>query len=207
MPPRYAAREERAPTTTTRTRSSSGSRVSVPDNKGVKVVRAVTIRRPARELYEFWRNVENLPQIIRHSVTVVAASRTESHWSVAGPGSKCYEWDSLIINDEPERLIAWRTADGADIAHAGTVRFENAPGDEGTEVTVQVEYVPPGGKLGQLLGKLTGAEPGQQIGDTLRRFKALMECGEIPTTQGQPVGEPQKSKNEKKARQGEEEPS
>lgn len=207
MLPRYAAREERVPSTTSRTRHRSGSRVSVPDNQGVKVVRAVTIGRPAHELYEFWRRVENLPRIIRHSVTITARSTTESHWSVAGPGGKCYAWDSLIINDEPDRLIAWRTADGADIAHSGSVRFETAPGDEGTEVTVQVEYVAPGGKLGQWLGKLTGAEPGQQIGDTLRRFKALMECGEIPTTRGQPVGEPQKSRNEQKARAGEEEPS
>ncbi|HLP26549.1 MAG TPA: SRPBCC family protein, partial [Acidobacteriota bacterium] len=204
---RYAAREERAPTTASRPRSRSGSRVSVPDNKGVKVVRAVTIRRPAAELYEFWRNVENLPRIIRHSVTIAARSPTESHWSVSGPGGKCYEWDSLVINDEPGRLIAWRTADGADIAHAGSIRFEDAPGDEGTEVTVQVEYIAPGGKLGQLLGKLTGAEPGQQVGDTLRRFKALMECGEIPTTNGQPVGEPQKSKRDESARKGEEQPS
>jgi uncharacterized membrane protein len=207
MRSRYVAREERAPTISSRPRSRSGSRISVPGNQGVKVVRAVTIRRPAQELYEFWREVENLPRVIRHTVTVVARSRTESHWSVSGPAGKCYEWDSLIINDEPGRLIAWRTADGADIAHAGSIRFEDAPGDEGTEVTVQVEYIAPGGKLGQLIGKFTGAEPGQQIGDTLRRFKALMECGEIPTTKGQPVGEPQKSKLDEKARKGEEEPS
>lgn len=204
---RSAAREERAPTTSSRSRSPTGSRISVPGNQGVKVVRAITIRRPAQELYEFWRNVENLPRVIRHSVTIVVRSPTESHWSVSGPAGKCYEWDSLIINDEPGRLIAWRTADGADIAHAGTIRFETAPGDEGTEVTVQVEYIAPGGKLGQLIGKLTGAEPGQQIGDTLRRFKALMECGEIPTTKGQPVGEPQKSKLDQQARKGAEEPS
>lgn len=205
MQRRYAAREERASTTTSRPRSRSGSRISVPGNHGVKVVRAVTIRRPAHELYEFWRNVENLPRVIRHSVTIVARSQTESHWSVAGPAGTRYEWDSLIINDEPGRLIAWRTADGADIAHAGSIRFEPAQGDEGTEVTVQAEYLPPGGKLGQLLGKLTGAGAGQQIGDTLRRFKALMESGEIPTTHGQPVGEPQKSKRDEQARQGEEE--
>lgn len=205
MRQRYAAREERVPTTGARPRARPGSHISVPGNQGVKVVRAVTIRRAAQELYAFWREVENLPRVIRHSVTVVARSPTESHWSVSGPAGNRYEWDSLIINDEPGRLIAWRTADGADIAHAGSIRFEPAPGDEGTEVTVQAEYLPPGGKLGQLLGKFTGAGAGQQIGDTLRRFKALMESGEIPATHGQPVGEPQQSKREEQARQGEEE--
>jgi uncharacterized membrane protein len=204
---RYANREEREPSITTRPRANSRSRITVPGNRGVKVVRAVTIRRAAHELYEFWRHVENLPRIIRHPVAVTAQSRDESHWSMRGPGGKDYEWDSLIINDEPDRLIAWRTREGAAVAHAGTVRFEPAPGDEGTEVTIQLEYDAPGGKLGQLLAKLTGAEPGQQIGDTLRRFKALMECGEIPTTQGQPVGEPQRSERAKQHRTGPEDAS
>lgn len=193
MRPRYAAREEREPTVATRTCATSRSRITVAGNRGVKIVRAVTIRRPAHELYEFWRNVESLPRVIRHAVTVTARTRDESHWVVHGPGDKDYEWDSIIINDEPDRLIAWRTREGAAVAHAGTIRFEPAPGDEGTKVTVQLDYDAPGGKLGQWLAKLTGAEPAQQIDDTRHRFKALMEGGEIPTAKGQPVGEEEAS--------------
>jgi Predicted integral membrane protein len=170
------------------------SRITVPGNRGVKVVRSCTIRRPAADLYQFWRSLENLVQVIKHPVTITRISDTESHWVVSAPGDKSVEWDAAIINDEPNELIAWRSKEGADIANAGTVRFEPAPGDEGTEVRVQLEYDAPGGKFAALLAKLTGEEPEQQVAETLRRFKALMESGEIPTTEGQSAGGAQAKK-------------
>jgi uncharacterized membrane protein len=173
------------------------SKIAVPGNTGVKITRACTILKPAAELYAFWRNLENLILVIKHPATIERVSDIESRWSVsAPPGDRRVEWTSLIINDQPDRLLAWRSAEGAEIPNAGSVRFEPAPGDQGTEVTVTLEYDPPGGKLGALIAKLSGEEAGQQVADTLRRFKALMEAGEIPTTEGQPVGEPQKSKKE-----------
>jgi uncharacterized membrane protein len=176
----------------------AASKTVVPGNSGVKVTRAVTIRKPAAVLYTFWRNLENLTLISKHPVTITAQSDVESHWSVsAPPGDRRVEWDALIINDKPDSLIAWRSRDGSEIGNAGTVRFEPAPGDEGTEVTVTLEYAPPGGKLGAWLAKLSGEEAGQQVADALRRFKALMEAGEIPTTDGQSVGAPQNNHSTK----------
>jgi uncharacterized membrane protein len=173
------------------------SKIVVSGNKGVKICRSVTIRKPAHELYTFWRNIENLARVIKHPVNITARSPIESHWSVsAPPGDRRAEWDALIINDEPDQLIAWRSSEASAIANAGTVRFEPAPGDEGTEVTVTMEYNPPGGKAGALFAKLSGEEAGQQVGETLRRFKALMEAGEVPTTEGQSAGDPQR-KNSK----------
>lgn len=169
------------------------SKIVVSGNKGVKVSRSVTVRAPADTLYAFWRNIENVTRIVKHPVTITARSPIESHWSVsAPPGDRRVEWDALIINDEPGRLIAWRSRENAEIPNAGSVRFEPAPSDEGTEVTVTLEYNPPGGKAGALLAKLSGEEGGQQVTEALRRFKALVEAGEIPTTEGQPVGEPQR---------------
>ena len=107
------------------------------------------------------------------------------------------EWRATVINDVPNALIAWQTVEGTDIPHAGTVRFEDAPSDEGTEVTVALEYDAPAGKLGELYAKLTGKEPSQQVSEALRRLKALMEAGEIPTTEGQPVGGSKKKKGKK----------
>lgn len=166
----------------------SQAKIAVPGNRGVKVVRSCTVRKPAAELYQFWRSLENLATVIKHPVAITALSDTESHWKASAPGNTFVEWDAVIINDHPNELIAWRSKDGAEIPNAGTVRFEPAPGDEGTEVTVQLEYDPPGGKLAALLAKLTGEEPKQQVGEALRRFKALMEAGEIPTIQGQSAG-------------------
>jgi uncharacterized membrane protein len=98
------------------------------------------------------------------------------------------EWDAEIINEQENRLIAWASVEGADIDNSGFVRFQPAPGNRGTEVKVVIEYNPPGGAVTATLAKLFGEEPKQQIGDDLRRFKMLMEAGEIATTEGQPSG-------------------
>ena len=171
--------------------------ISVSGNQGPRIVRAVTIRKPADELYAFWRNIVNLQRVIGDPVSITALSDDESHWKVAAP-TGTVEWDSLIINDEPGALIAWRSREGADVPNAGTVRFDAAPGDEGTEVTVAFEYQPPGGALGKAVAKLAGEDPGLQVYIALKRLKALMEAGEIPTTKGQSVGEPQASAKGKK---------
>jgi len=167
------------------------SRAVVRGDQGIKITRAVTIRRPAELLYAFWRDLENLARVIKHPVTITRTSDLASHWSVSAPGGGRVEWDAVIINEDPGRLLAWRSREDAEVPNAGTVRFDPAPGDEGTEVTVNLEYNPPAGKLGALFAKLTGDEAGQQVAETLRRLKALMEAGEIPTTEGQPVGKPQ----------------
>jgi uncharacterized membrane protein len=171
------------------------SSIAVEGNKGIKVVKSCTVRKPAAELYAFWRHLPNLTRVVKHPVTISAASSTESHWTVSAPGHRVIEWDAIIINDEPNRLLAWQSTEGAEVPNAGSVRFEPAPGDEGTEVCVKLEYAPPGGKLGSLVAKLTRDDADQQVADALHRFKALMEAGEIPTTEGQPVGSPQRKKD------------
>jgi uncharacterized membrane protein len=181
--------------------SKSRAKIAVPGNRGVKVVRSCTVRKPAAELYQFWRSLENLSQVIKHPVSITALSDTESHWKASAPGNTFVEWDAVIINDHPNELIAWRSKEGAEIPNAGSVRFEPAPGDEGTEVTVQLEYDPPGGKIAALLAKLTGEEPKQQVAEALRRFKALMEAGEIPSIEGQSAGGPQREARRKERQQ------
>ncbi len=66
------------------------------------------------------------------------------------------------------------------------MNFDEDP--HGTRVTVHLQYNPPGGKLGAAVAKLFGEEPNQTIREDLRRFKQLMEAGEIPTTEGQSSG-------------------
>lgn len=162
-------------------------------NKAIKVEKTVTINKPAEELYNYWHNFENLPTFMKHvkSVRVMNETRTQSgakltHWIVNAPAGQSVEWDAEIIKDEPNHLIAWASVEGADVDNSGFVRFMPAPGDRGTEVKVVLEYNIPGGMLAAALAKLFGEEPEQQIGDELRRFKQLMEAGEIATTEGQP---------------------
>lgn len=188
-PRRPSPATEDVPTKVSARKHVSPSRIVVKGDRGVKITRAVTIRQPADRLYAFWRELPNLVRIVKHPIEITRVSDLASHWSVSAPGDRRMEWDAVVINDEPGRLIAWRSREDAEVPNAGTVRFSAAPGDEGTEVVVTLEYNPPVGKLGAWLAKLSGEEPGQQVGEALRRFKALMETGEIPTIEGQPAGQ------------------
>lgn len=155
--------------------------------KEIRVEKTVTIaNKSPEELYNFWHNFENLPTFMKHLKSVTVVNDTRSHWIANAPAGNSVEWDADIIRDEPNHLIAWASAEGADIENSGFVRFQPGPPGRGTEVKVVMEYSPPGGAVTAALAKLFGEEPEQQIGDDLRRFKMLMEAGEIATTEGQP---------------------
>ena len=157
-------------------------------NQSIKVEKTVTINKSPEELYRLWHNFENLPTFMKHLKSVKVYDEKRSHWIANAPLGNSVEWDAEIINDQENSLIAWASVEGADIDNSGFVRFQPAPGGRGTEVKVVMEYNPPGGVIGATVAKLFGEEPEQQIGDDLRRFKQLMEAGEIATTEGQPVG-------------------
>lgn len=154
-------------------------------NKGIKVEKTVTINKPAEELYRFWRNFENLPRFMKHLKSVTVYNDTRSHWIASAPLGNSVEWDADIIKEEENHLIAWASAENTDVDNSGFVRFQPATGGRGTEVKVVMEYNIPGGAVSAAIAKLLGEEPEQQIGDELRRFKMLMEAGEISTTEGQ----------------------
>lgn len=154
-------------------------------NQSIKVEKTVTINKSPEELYRFWHNFENLPHFMKHLKHVKVYDEKRSHWIASAPMGNSVEWDAEIINDQQNKLIAWASVEGADIDNSGFVRFQPAPADRGTEVKVVMEYNPPGGVVGSAIAKLFGEEPEQQIGDDLRRFKQLMEAGEIATTEGQ----------------------
>ena len=111
-----------------------------------------------------------------------------SHWVAKAPAGRTVEWDAEIINEIPDELIGWRTLDQADVISAGSVRFTSAGADRGTEVHVRLQYDPPGGKVGAAVAWMLGQDPSHTIQEDLRRFKQLMETGEVPTTAGQPRG-------------------
>ncbi|MBE9015256.1 cyclase [Chroococcidiopsis sp. CCALA 051] len=157
-------------------------------NQAIKVEKTVTINKPADELYRYWHNFEYLPTFMKHLKSVTVQDNKRSHWVANAPLNASVEWDAEIIEDRENEFISWTSVEGADVDNSGFVRFKPAPGNRGTEVKVVIEYAPPGGVLASAIAKLFGEEPEQQIGDDLRRFKMLMEAGEIATTEGQPKG-------------------
>jgi len=145
----------------------------------VLVGRSVTIDRPREELYAFWRNFENLPKFMHSIQRVTVIDAIRSRWRIEAPAGKSVEWQSTITSDQPGRLIAWESDEGAHLRNSGSVEFKESPEGRGTVVTVTLAYDPPGGALGQLIAKLYHKEPNIQARRDLRRFKQLMETGEV----------------------------
>jgi uncharacterized membrane protein len=166
----------------------SDTRVALAGRRGVHVEVAATIDRPPEELYAFWRNFENLPRFMPHLVSVRTLDDCRSHWVARAPGGRTVEWDAEVINEIANQLIAWRTLSGADVASAGSVHFKSAGPDRGTHVYVHMQYSPPAGRVGAAIAWMLGHEPNQVIQEDIRRFKQLLETGEVPTTKDQPRG-------------------
>lgn len=169
-------------------KGQGGATTSVPYELGLRVDKSITIARPPREVYAFWKDLNNLARFMKNVESVTQLDANRSHWVVKGPGGRKIEWDAVIHNEIEGEMIAWRTVEGAAVQHAGSVWFREAPAGRGTEVKVEMQYNPPAGMLGAAVASLWGKDPGHQIQEDLHRLKQLMETGEIPTTQGQPRG-------------------
>src|SRR5207244_3679132 len=151
--------------------TADDTRAALRGSRGVNVLESVTINRPIEQLYRFWRNLENLPQFMRHLESVEKITDTISHWRAKGPAGRIVEWDAEIFNEIPNKLIAWRSLEGSDVVSAGSVNFDPAGGGWGTRVTVHLQYSPPGGKVGAAIAKLFGTDAETEIREDLRRFK------------------------------------
>jgi uncharacterized membrane protein len=166
---------------------SKTAAVSVPHEQGIRVEDSVTINRPRESLFRFWRDFANLPLFMENLKSVTMIDHKRSHWVVEAPAKTSVEWDAEIVNEQENELIAWRSIGSKMINHAGTVHFNDAL-DGGTEVHVVMEYTTPAGVVGTVIARLFGKGPQQQISADLRRFKQLMETGEVPATGSQPSG-------------------
>jgi uncharacterized membrane protein len=155
---------------------------------GGRVNKTVIINRSPQELYRYWRNFQNFPRFMEYLESVQVTGDKRSHWVAKGPAGKRVEWDAEITADQANELIAWRSLEGSDVQHSGSVKFQPARGGRGTFVRVELDYRPPAGAVGAAVAKLFGRAPDQEIDESLRRLKQLIESGEILTTDGQPAG-------------------
>lgn len=143
--------------------------------------RAVTINRPRAELFAYWRDFANLATFMENVERVELLDARRSHWVVKAPGGKTVEWDSVVTEEQPDSFIAWASEEGADVPNSGRIDFRDA-GARGTVVTATILYDPPAGAIGKLIAKMFQREPAIQARRDLRRFKQLMETGEIATS-------------------------
>jgi uncharacterized membrane protein len=154
----------------------------------VSLRRSLIVNRSPAELYQIWRNFEELPKFMSHLLSVQNLEGNRSHWTAKGPGGSRIEWDAQVEEDQPNEMISWRSLPNADVESAGSVRFEPATGGRGTVVRVEMHYRPPAGKAGAWIAKLMGQSPEKQIAVDLLRFKQIAETGEIARTDGQSAG-------------------
>jgi uncharacterized membrane protein len=154
----------------------------------VDLIATTTVGKDPHEVYAYWRRLDHLPDFMAHVEDVQLVSETRSHWKVSAPFGRTVEWDAEVTEDVPGQSLGWRSLEGADVTNAGVVHFTPAPRGQGTEVRVTIVYDVPAGKLGEALARWAGEDPHQQLDDDLRRFKQVMETGEVVRSEGAPWG-------------------
>ena len=145
------------------------------------VVKTITIGKPADELYEFWRDPQRLAQIMDHVATVTATGDRTTRWTLKNSLGPEISWESEFADEKPGEMLRWQSIPGGALESDGVVRFAPAPGDRGTEVTLNFRIQPPGGAAGNVVANALSLVPETLGLHALRRFKALAETGEIPT--------------------------
>lgn len=156
--------------------------------RAIDLQKTVTINAPASTVFDFWSNFENFPRFMTHVREVRSSGVVDgqSHWTVAGPANVPIEFDAVVTRFVPNELIAWKTVEGAPVAHAGIVRFEPDEGG-GTRVHIRFSYNPPAGAIGHAFATLMGEDPKSKMDDDLARMKTLIETGNPPRDAAQPM--------------------
>ena len=147
----------------------------------VQAQQSVIIEAMPMRVYEFWRDLRNMPLFSENILSVTETGQGISHWVARAHGLDGHNihWNARMTRDETNRRIEWQTEENSELQHHGSVTFEPAPDGRGTEVKVRLAYRMLGGKLGQKMARLWGEEPGQQIRADLLRLKQLLETGEV----------------------------
>jgi len=171
-----------APPGTTKDPSVAESGLAADRDEDTLITKTVTINRDRHALYAFWRDFRNLPLFMENIESVTSVDGNRSHWTVRAPADTTVEWDSVIVEDIPGQLIEWRSVDKSSIKNSGRIEFRDSGNGRGTWVSAVIAYDPPAGKVGKAIATLFGREPKLQARRDLRRFKQLMETGEVSTT-------------------------
>jgi uncharacterized membrane protein len=158
-----------------RGRSLDDTRRALSGDRGVNVDERITIARRPEEIFEFWRDLANLPRFLSHLERIDVIDGRHSHWVVQGPAGTQVEWDAEVINEIRPDLIAWRSLPGADVANAGSVQFRPMGAGQ-TELRVRMQYAPPAGHAGAAVARLLGDAPESMLRTDLRRLKLILEA-------------------------------
>jgi len=167
--------------------TSGCTRPGVRAKRGQRVVKALHINRAPQDLYDFWRNLSNLPRVMRHLKSVSDSGDGLSRWVASAPLGQELSWTAEIITDRPGETIAWQSTPDSQVHTAGSVHFRRPEFGTGTELTIELKYEPPGGRVAAVLAHLLGKGLEEELQEDLRKFKQWMEAGEISTSNSYPT--------------------
>lgn len=163
---------------------SQRSHIRHPLNRTVHFRESITINRSPEDLYSFWRDFKNLPRFMQSIVAVKELDDRHSRWQARGPFNKEFHWEAEILEERKNEIIKWRTIEiNSNLEHEGVFSLRRAPGNRGTILSLDCRWTPPGGVFGAATAKLLPEDPGRQVSEDLRRFRQLMEAGEISRNQ------------------------
>ncbi len=166
----------------------AGWRANMSEQEEFIARASVLLNCPPEEAFRRYRNLEDLPKFMFHLKSVTKIGERQYRWIALGPVGIPIQWDAEIVDERENEFISWRSLPDSGLTAAGSVRFEKAANGRGTTLTAITHFDHPAGKLGYAISKLFGKDPNFLMQQDLRRFKALIEAGEIPTTEGQTHG-------------------
>lgn len=149
----------------------------------VEVKSAITIDKPAGELYRVWCDPDTLSRVMGHFADVRPAAEKRLHWTAHGPAGTEVEWESEVTGQRKDEWVCWRSTGDALLPNDGEVFFRDDPQAHGTEVRLLMRFDPPGGTLGRAAIKALGPTPRLLAHRALQRFKSFAETGGIPPLQ------------------------
>ena len=148
-------------------------------SQGQHIREAVTVAQPVDTVFAFWRQLTSIGEATRGKITVDNIDGTQSRWQLrtSPDGEPLVEWTAELINEVTDKVLGWRTTSDADVVSAGSVNFVQAPGTQGTEVRIHLQYAPPLGRVGSAAATLSGNPPSMVVREALRDIKRFLEFG------------------------------
>ena len=132
------------------------------------VERSIEVEVPVRTAYDQWTQFEEFPRFMQGVSEVRQVGEALTHWVAEIAGVR-REWDAAILEQVPDRKVAWAATTGA--TNAGAVYFD-AVGESTTRVRLTLDYEPEG--LVEKIGDVLDVIDRQAVAD-LDRFKEFIE--------------------------------
>lgn len=138
---------------------------------------SVTIGRPVRTVYSFYRDFNNLPSFLGDVMAVEAIDPSTTRWTIQGPLKIAFHWTIEVTEEVENTLIRYQT-----VAHpTRRIRWDIhfAPGPDTGETVVREAMHTPLGPTGLKLLAWIGKPAVKEMTANLRRLKEVLETGQV----------------------------